>query len=748
MNLDASGGVQPWMSTRGGLQSMRGYIAPAERRAKICPLESDSPKHFSFPQSYPLPQPPPQEAVVAVEEIFSHGHSNNSNDSSVEASWVEQLARELGGPAASLQNPTADLRDTSLGGALNERDLVELLMVANNEEEGQLLLLQQQQAWTSLQSSSAASSTSSPSAPSSGLFFDQQENGVEGPVTTTSFAQEDHAAALPVGTPESVAALDLLAEFGTLQPKDKDPCCPLPLIESLTKATNSFPSHYDDDALQKFFDITIPPINNTYLSSSGSSSVSSPHDDPSSADLSVPQISYASPSSPSSSSSTLPAHEFDSFASSSSSPPSPPSQPISSTSSPSFLTSTYSAFGMVSLEASAEAYTRRSLASDADDISNVASVSLFPPYHQLLQPHPQLPLQDHANNNNTNNINISINSNNNHQSNSKSSARGGQRKRKGSSTDEYANNNDQIDENLSPAEKQEIRAQQSREASRRYRRKKKQMITQMQEQLQKLQQEAAILLAERNKAIELLAKYKGESIARSQENIKSSSQLETERAGVLARLDMLVRSHAPDEELVPVLAELRGICKQISALGQCHINMLLSPNAAVQLAKVGFFAGQVSQVDMPTKEENITSFVHKILTEIYSVTEHQKRTIAKAIEHHYQALDELMEERQQLNNELHGHFARHTQAVMKGQHLNAHSKQDQRTLLDTVVTMQYLRDNMKQEAEVYEDTTLKILLCLTPRQQAQFYLNVEFTHQSVRQLKKMWDSMKGSLLKT
>ncbi|KAL6044603.1 hypothetical protein QOT17_023260 [Balamuthia mandrillaris] len=738
MNLDASEGVQPsWMSTRGGLQSMRGYIAPAERRAKICPLESDPPKHLSVPPSYPLQQ----EAVVDVEEIFSHGHNNSSNDSNVEASWVEQLARELGGPAASLQNPTADLRDTSLGGALNERDLVELLMVANNEEEAQ-----RQQAWTSLQSSSAASSTSSPSAPSSGLFFDQPENGVEDAVTTTSFAQEGHVAALPVGTPESVAALDLLAEFGTLQEKDKDPCCPLPLIESLTKATNSFPSHYDDDALQKFFDLTVPPVNSTYLSSSASSSVSSPHDDPSSADLSVQQLSYASTSSPSSSSSTLPAHEFDSFASSSSSsPPSPPSQPISSTSSPSFLSPTYSAFGMVSLEASAEAYTRRSLASDADDVSNVASVSLFPPYHQLLQPHPQLPIQDHTNNNN-----ISINSNNNHHSNSKSlsSARGGQRKRKGSSTDEYANNTDQIDENLSPAEKQEIRAQQSREASRRYRRKKKQMISQMQEQLQKLQQEAAILLAERNKAIELLAKYKGESIARSQENIKSSSQLETERAGVLARLDMLVRSHAPDEELVPVLAELRGICKQISALGQCHINMLLSPNAAVQLAKVGFFAGQVSQVDMPTKEENITSFVHKILTEIYSVTEHQKRTIAKAIEHHYQALDELMEERQQLNNELHGHFARHTQAAMKGQHLNVHSKQDQRTLLDTVVTMQYLRDNMKQEAEVYEDTTLKILLCLTPRQQAQFYLNVEFTHQSVRQLKKMWDSMKGSLLKT
>lgn len=34
---------------------------------------------------------------------------------------------------------------------------------------------------------------------------------------------------------------------------------------------------------------------------------------------------------------------------------------------------------------------------------------------------------------------------------------------------------------------------------------------------------------------------------------------------------------------------------------------------------------------------------------------------------------------------------------------------------------------------------------LTPRQQAKFYLEAEFQHKSVQQLKLMWDAMKSSL---
>jgi hypothetical protein len=39
----------------------------------------------------------------------------------------------------------------------------------------------------------------------------------------------------------------------------------------------------------------------------------------------------------------------------------------------------------------------------------------------------------------------------------------------------------------------------------------------------------------------------------------------------------------------------------------------------------------------------------------------------------------------------------------------------------------------------------KIMWVLLPKQQAQFYLEVDFRHKSVIQLKSMWEAMKNSI---
>jgi len=284
----------------------------------------------------------------------------------------------------------------------------------------------------------------------------------------------------------------------------------------------------------------------------------------------------------------------------------------------------------------------------------------------------------------------------------------------------------------SPVAKREKRAEQCREAARRYRQKKKALIGQLEEESKELTEQNERLMKEKQQAFEMVERLRGENWALQKRNILEAEHIERERLVAVKDLEELYKTGAGDAELLRVLARLKEICQRVNVLGQCHLALLMSPDTASHLATVGFFTSAASQVEIPTSKESMANFVKRVMSTVDNLTQEQIGMAKEIVKEHYLNLQLIDTERKEVTKDLDAFFAS-----------NLADRKSHTPTFDILAMVEYLRTNFQAECETYERNMERVVMTLTPRQRAQFYLTVESQHAAVTQLKAVWDSLKN-----
>jgi len=203
----------------------------------------------------------------------------------------------------------------------------------------------------------------------------------------------------------------------------------------------------------------------------------------------------------------------------------------------------------------------------------------------------------------------------------------------------------------------------------------------------------------------------------------------------------LIKNNAPDEAIEPILKQIKEECKKVNRLGQCHLQQLLSPSAVSELVDAGFFESPIGDIEVEQRRGSIMDMVNKIFKNVHTLTQDQKDRINALVVRHYQKIDTLRTERQQINGEVAKFFD-----ISKNTSIPTIQPPDKQALLNTVAVLELLRKNLAQEADQWEESMSFIEKELTPRQEAEFFLKIEVQHASVLQLKALWNAMNSKNL--
>jgi len=289
---------------------------------------------------------------------------------------------------------------------------------------------------------------------------------------------------------------------------------------------------------------------------------------------------------------------------------------------------------------------------------------------------------------------------------------------------------------MSAEEKAQLRAKQCRKASRRYRQRKKNLMEELEQKVKVLLEEKEAILKEKEAAINLAQELRSENTLLKRKQRDEAVEVEQLRLGYLAQLDEMIRRipPVPDSEITVILDKMAECCVRINGIGQCHLEMLLTMDVAKQLSTVGFFGSDKAKVELAEFPESIATFARKLTTEVHTMNNEQKLLIQRYLDEHYVALERIRHIREELNADLANFLS----------NMSGSPEQNMPTMISSLATLEYLRENMRAESMQYEDTMDKMMAVLTPRQQAQFYLRVEFQHGAVIQLKNIWEAIKNA----
>jgi len=285
------------------------------------------------------------------------------------------------------------------------------------------------------------------------------------------------------------------------------------------------------------------------------------------------------------------------------------------------------------------------------------------------------------------------------------------------------------------------RAEQQRMASKRYRERKRVVLDQLEDKMKKLNEEKEKIEREHKSTLKLVDQLKQENQRLKTPAVATNlDQLETERTSLLVKLNELFKSYPQNETiLLPVLEQLKANCKKLNSIGACHVRCLPGSTVVSQLVKSGFFVGAQSKIGYESEVAGIGHFANKIM-ETISLSEEQKIFIKQQVVQHYSKLNDLGEQRDGLNKVI----INSLDSTSVFPIVNPKQK-DIPHLLQSLSTLELLRQNVSEEAKKSEETMESIVNILTATQQAQFFLQVEFQHQSILQLKKIWEAIKSSV---
>jgi len=289
-------------------------------------------------------------------------------------------------------------------------------------------------------------------------------------------------------------------------------------------------------------------------------------------------------------------------------------------------------------------------------------------------------------------------------------------------------------------EKNPKKAERQREASKRYRQRKKILTNKLEEKVHALLHEKMTLEQEHKSALRIIEQLHKENEALRSENRDVSEKVEKERSVLMDKLAFLMKNNASDEELVSVLNQLKEICKQINAIGECHFHLALSPSLVTHLVKGGFFQETKGNITPTLEGEgSVASFAHKVIASIDNLMEPQKAAILQALNDCEKKLELLCSERDQLNRDMNSLF--HNTNSLPGVFI----KREPADVVQMMSSLEYLRTLVGKEIQLSDQFFKQIMMILTPRQQAQLYLQLEYQHSSIIQLKSLWEAFTNSL---
>jgi len=288
-------------------------------------------------------------------------------------------------------------------------------------------------------------------------------------------------------------------------------------------------------------------------------------------------------------------------------------------------------------------------------------------------------------------------------------------------------------------EREQERSQQQREASQRYRKKKKQLVESLEKKLSDLMQQNEQLMQEKASAMEMVKKLKTENDNLRTNHKKSSEELDQARQKKLLELAAKLQNGASDDEIREFIRDLRGICRQISGLAECHARMLISPTFVQQLIKAGFFQSSTT-ITPNTDHQPIDQFAQQLIDSTEGLTEEQKTKIWQYAEEYRTESGRILAERENLLQDLSKYFDQNgvSYDLSKAKHIT-----DMTKMLQAMSVLEYLRKNFSEEIHAAEVHSTRMVDVLTPRQEAQFYLRSEMQYSTVTALKEMWDAIRN-----
>jgi len=283
---------------------------------------------------------------------------------------------------------------------------------------------------------------------------------------------------------------------------------------------------------------------------------------------------------------------------------------------------------------------------------------------------------------------------------------------------------------LTTEEKSQKRKQQTRAASKLYRQRRKALETQLSERLDIMEKEKNALAREKKAADDMLQKLQAENQSLRQTQKYYSEENAKKRLNLLVKLQDQVNSAATDDVLCGTISDIKQCCRSCMELGQCNLQSIINPNVVQQLVQSGFFESTVKS-ELCNQQSKIEDLVTKLKTEVRSLSTDQLNKIDNIVIYHTEKLEVILTERNSLAEE-----------ISKTFQLIQSQGSDSKDYLEIVGSLEHLRKSLSDEAKLWKFSMNQVIdETLTPLQVAQFYLKVEFTHASVRQLGTFWAAL-------
>eukprot|EP01114_Cavostelium_apophysatum_P015970 TRINITY_DN4465_c0_g1_i1.p1 TRINITY_DN4465_c0_g1~~TRINITY_DN4465_c0_g1_i1.p1 ORF type:complete len:383 (+),score=70.02 TRINITY_DN4465_c0_g1_i1:95-1243(+) len=281
--------------------------------------------------------------------------------------------------------------------------------------------------------------------------------------------------------------------------------------------------------------------------------------------------------------------------------------------------------------------------------------------------------------------------------------------------------------------KDQDRVELQREASRRYRKKQKELIEKLENQVKAIQEEKEETEKKNQELRDALNKVSIENRSLKKNHLESAQQIDAKRNAIMVELEIQVQENAPDEKLLETMNRLDECCRQVIEIGECHWGMLISPNFVHHLVQNGFFEEKAKRTqDFISDSKGINYYLKRLKATVKDLTPEQIILLDQIVDEYTSSLQAIQTERATIDSQIRELFG---DTMQKG-------KRDMRKIIEMVSELELLRKNLKEESDLWELTTSKFGQIVTIRQRARFYLDVEYQHKSVDQLKIMWDSVR------
>eukprot|EP01114_Cavostelium_apophysatum_P018175 TRINITY_DN5567_c0_g1_i1.p1 TRINITY_DN5567_c0_g1~~TRINITY_DN5567_c0_g1_i1.p1 ORF type:complete len:389 (+),score=108.86 TRINITY_DN5567_c0_g1_i1:68-1234(+) len=298
------------------------------------------------------------------------------------------------------------------------------------------------------------------------------------------------------------------------------------------------------------------------------------------------------------------------------------------------------------------------------------------------------------------------------------------------------------------------RAEQQRVASKRYREKKKVLVEQLEEKMKKISEEKERIEREHNSVLQMVEELRKENSTLRKPRSGQADQLQTQKSLLLGKLAELMRNkdgtpnteNPPSDEAVQMLLiPLTEVIKKLVQSGECDHCFAMNPTVVAHLVNNGFFEQPPNMFDVGngSREQGIRHLHDKIVEVNKDLSAQQKEQLSEIVDAYYKQLEDLHSNRTDLTKNI-GRFMESNDAGITTPDKNKDKKDHSMPeVLEAMASLESLRKSLEDEVQRNQQTSLKLMNVLKPRQQATFFLEMDEQQKNILKLKRIWEAMKG-----